>query len=216
MVMLDGILFSFTLNAHVMVANLSYYWVLCSFRFRSTWKGQNDIPGTYYAAAEKGFINSEIFFDYFKRFAAHVKVRPLILIYDGHISHLTLRVVKLAQQEKISILKLPSHTTDVMQPLDRTCFGPLKVRLNETLLKWQRANQRQPSKSEFVDLMCSVWYEGLSSLNIISGFRVCGIFPINRERYPVKRLNPELLKQYLEAKENKNTSEPTTVATAGG
>lgn len=144
-----------------------------------------------------------------------MKVRPIILIYDGHISHMTLKVVKLAQQERISILKLPSHTTDVMQPLDRTCFGPLKVRLNETLLIWQRANQRQPSKSEFVDLLCSVWFEGLSPLNIISGFRGCGIFPINRDKYPIKRLNPELLKQYLEEREKKN-SEQTIGAIAGG
>ncbi|XP_034252558.1 uncharacterized protein LOC117652034 [Thrips palmi] len=58
------------------------------------------------------------------------------------------------------------------------------------------------SKSEFVDLICSIWNEGISSLNIISGFKTCGIFPVNQDKYPVDRLNPVKLQKYLDFKEN--------------
>lgn len=123
------------------------------------------------------------------------------MVYDGHVTHLTYRVVVFARKEGIAIVKLASHTTDLMQPLDKSCFGPLKKKLDPLLMSWQRENQRSPSKSEFVDLVCSVWYEGLSPINVIAGFRACGVFPINRDKYPVGRLNPDLLRQYLHEKE---------------
>ena len=171
----------------------------------STWRGTEDIPGTFYAVAENGFITSDIFYDYIQKFCRTVRERPLILIVDGHIFHLDLRTVNLAKKENIAVVKLPSHTTDLLQPLDRTCFGPFKKRWNAALVNWQRLNQRMLNKSEFVNLVCSVWDEGLSELNIVSGFRSCGIFPLNREKYPMCRLNPTKLQLYLASKEDRTS-----------
>lgn len=108
----------------------------------------------------------------------------------------------LAKQENIAIVRLPSHTTDVLQPLDRTCFGPYKKKLNAALISWQRENERTLQKSEFVDLICSIWNEGIPASNIVAGFRACGIFPVDRESYPVERLNPDKLQRYLALKES--------------
>lgn len=164
----------------------------------STWKGNEDIPGTFYAVNESGFINTTIFYEFLKHFSRIEKKRPLMIILDGHVSHLNYATVLFAQQENISIIKLPSHTTDIMQPLDRACFGPFKTYWNQKILEWQRLNQRTPTKSEFVDLVCSVWATGLSSLNICAGFRSCGLHPPDRNRYPVNRFNQTKLQQYLE------------------
>lgn len=173
----------------------------------NVWKGNADIPGTFYACAENGYITSEIFLDWFKKFTVSITNRPLILVVDGHVSHLDIRTILLAKQQDIAIIKLPSHTTDLLQPLDRTCFSPYKKKLDTTLISWQRENQRSLTKSEFVDLICSIWTQGISSLNIISGFRTCGIFPFNQDRYPVDRLNPEKLQKYLEFKERSSSQQ---------
>ena len=82
-----------------------------------------------------------------------------------------------------------------LQPLDVTCFSPLK-RKWETLLA-ERGNVLDPretlSKSTFVDLICSIWHQGLSAENAISGFRVTGIYPTDKTRYPTNRFDPHFL-----------------------
>ena len=48
-----------------------------------------------------------------------------LLIIDGHQSHLASKSIDFAERYKIIILSLPSHSTDVLQPLDVGIFGPL-------------------------------------------------------------------------------------------
>ena len=166
----------------------------------TNWKGTRDIPGTFYAVAEKGFMTAAVFSDFFCKFCEIVQERPLLLIFDGHLSHLDISIVEKAIKERVVIIKLPAHTTDLLQPLDKCVFRPLKCLWEKRLIMWQRENQRSlaASKSEFVDLICEIWHEALKSDNIISGFRTTGIFPFNRDQYPISRLDPVKFKRYLE------------------
>ena len=103
-------------------------------KLQSTWYGDSDLPGTTYSCTDSGWMPRDVFEDYFKRFAAVTKdKRPLLLILDGHISHISLNTVDLAMKENISILKLPAHCTDLLQPLDVACFAPLKKRYDNAL-----------------------------------------------------------------------------------
>ncbi|KAJ8893410.1 hypothetical protein PR048_006001 [Dryococelus australis] len=52
------------------------------------------------------------------------------------------------------------------------------------------------AKSEFVGVLCSLKYEGMSANNVISGFKSTGIFSWDPTKYPVDRLNPEKLRRY--------------------
>lgn len=51
----------------------------------------------------------------------------MLLVYDGHSSHISLSVVEAVRQENVVILKLPPHTSHVLQPMDLTVFKPLKL-----------------------------------------------------------------------------------------
>jgi hypothetical protein len=90
--------------------------------FYSSWAGQHALPGTTYAISgksrldshyycftyfhffllfstlsEKGWITRDIFVAWFKNsFLCSVTERPLLLILDGHISHLGLSFIHLA------------------------------------------------------------------------------------------------------------------------
>ncbi|XP_074662728.1 uncharacterized protein LOC141915188 [Tubulanus polymorphus] len=52
--------------------------------------------------------------------------RPQLLIVDGHNSHNFVELIEKARENRIVIVELPSHTSNWLQPLDRTVFGPLK------------------------------------------------------------------------------------------
>jgi hypothetical protein len=142
-------------------------------------------------------MTSEIFADWMRQFTVQVKERPILLIMDGHRTHVSLETIKVARDNDITLLKLPSHTTHLLQPLDKSCFKPMKVVWDKKVALFQRENGfRGMHKSEFVDILCSAWPKGLTPSNIIAGFRSCGIYPVCREQYPTEVFNPEMLMSY--------------------
>ena len=88
-----------------------------------------EIPGTLYGSSTNGWFDQELFLLWFhKLFLMSVpKVRPLLLIMDGHSSHYSPDFIRIAAKEQILIFVLPLHTTHLTQPLDKGCFGPLKT-----------------------------------------------------------------------------------------
>ncbi|KAJ8869551.1 hypothetical protein PR048_028542 [Dryococelus australis] len=127
------------------------------------------------------------------------KQRPILLIMDGHPTHLDMNTAQFSRRTDIMIIKLPAHTTDVLQPLDKTYFQSLKNSWEKKLVSWYRDNNRKLQKNEFVNLLCEVWTEGLKPENIISGFRSTGIYPTDRNKYPVSRFNLDKHQRYLES-----------------
>ena len=63
--------------------------------------------------------NQDLYLKWFKFFLANIPpTRPVLLIEDGHASHLLLEVIQLARDNNVHILCLPAHTTHILQPLD--------------------------------------------------------------------------------------------------
>lgn len=166
--------------------------------FQSTWKGDKALPETYYGISENGWMTSDVFYDWFKLFAKRVTKRPLLLIFDGHLTHTSLSVIELAIEEGIVIVKLPPHATDKLQPLDVACFSALKKKWSSVLVAWNSewGASKPITKSVFVNKISEVWHEGLSPDNVKAGFEATGICPLDRSKYPENRLDPRLLKQY--------------------
>ena len=103
--------------------------------FQTTWKGQNALQGTMYACNESGWMETDIFYTWLQKFVSVVTLRPLLLLVDGHVSHVSGKLIKLAIENDVTLLKLPPHVTDVLQPLDVTCFGPLKSKWEKVMNK---------------------------------------------------------------------------------
>lgn len=49
--------------------------------------------------------------------------KAAVLFFDGHASHISLRIVELALWANVKLIKFPSHLTDKMQPLEVCVFG---------------------------------------------------------------------------------------------
>ena len=77
-----------------------------------------------YAKSESGWIDTELFITWFKKiFLKHsVAQRPLLLLIDGHKSHMGLELVDLCRENSIILFCLPPHTTHALQPLDVSVF----------------------------------------------------------------------------------------------
>ena len=93
---------------------------------------------------------------------------------------------------------MPPHCTDLLQPLDKCCFGPLKRMWEAKLNAWVSFSdpRKTISKDAFANLLCKIWNEEISSKNVIAGFEVTGIYPINKSKYPEKCLKTNLAKKY--------------------
>jgi hypothetical protein len=98
------------------------------------------VPGTIF---DNGWITQEIYFEWFKFFIKSIPpARPVLLIEDGHGSHITLDVIELARKNDIHLLCLPSHTSHILQPLD---IGSFKSAYSKACRKYirERKNKRR-------------------------------------------------------------------------
>ena len=166
--------------------------------FQSTWRGKDVLPETLYGVSDNGWMTTDIFAAWFESFSKQVKGRPLLLILDGHLTHVSVKIIEKALKEDITILKFPPHVTDLLQPADVTCFGPLKRKWEKKLNEYVNVvgASKGISKATFVDLISSVWHEGLTPENVISGFRKTGIYPVDRTKFPQHRFDVRLVKSY--------------------
>lgn len=178
---------------------------------------EDTYPETAYAASPKGWMTSEIFANYFEKslIPAIGEKRPVLVIYDGHATHVSEKVVSLARSNDITILKLPAHTSHLLQPLDLAVFKSFKTRWDQCLVSWQRKHpgQRIPKK-EFSVLLGKVWKE-LPPTVIANGFRKGGIVPFNSKIIDESMYDPEALKRWKSTISNETNNidnNPTAVS----
>ena len=92
-----------------------------------------EVPGSIYGLSGNGWMDMELFHiwfcSHFSRYAP--SVRPLLLLMDGHSSHYCPDTIRLAAHERVILFTLPPNTTQILQPLDRGCFGSLKMAWRE-------------------------------------------------------------------------------------
>lgn len=113
--------------------------------------------------------------------------RPLLLLMDGHSSHFNPSTISKAAEESVIIFCLPPHTTHLTQPLDKGCFGPLKMCWREECKKYLSDNPgRVITRFQFSELFGRAWMRGMSMKNVIAGFHTTGIFPFNRHALQTK------------------------------
>ena len=60
----------------------------------SNWLSDARFKGNI-TVSDSGWMNGEIFYNWLEWFAKEVTARPLLLIMDGHSSHLTFNTIKL-------------------------------------------------------------------------------------------------------------------------
>ena len=118
--------------------------------------------------------------------------RPQILVSDGHDSHNFIEIIEIARANNVVILEVHTHKSYWLL-LDKSCFGPLKTAYNA---ECDRMIEQFLKSVRCKDNSCVVFEraleKALSSENIVSGFRACGIHPYDPDAIPAKAYIPNV------------------------
>jgi len=82
---------------------------------------QGGPDGSHYTVSDSGWMEAANFLQWFKKmFVPAVKnlttKAPVVLIFDGHHSHISTDLIELAQRNRIHLLCLPPHSTHAPTP----------------------------------------------------------------------------------------------------
>jgi len=84
---------------------------------------------------------------------------------------------------------MPAHTSHILQPLDVSCFGPLKKAYGSQIKNKMRLSINYITKEEFLPAFSTAYQQTMTVETISSGFRATGLVPFNLERV-LENLSP--------------------------
>ncbi|XP_053681562.1 uncharacterized protein LOC128732342 [Sabethes cyaneus] len=92
--------------------------------------------------SEEGWQTSKTFYEYmvndYYNWLLKSKIElPVVVFLDGHKSHISIELMEFCKQHQIILASLYPNSTRILQPLDRSFFGPFKNIWNKVLKKFQ-------------------------------------------------------------------------------
>lgn len=187
------------------------YYVFPGVRFDRSLLLEGTPAGSDGQCSKTGWSNSDIFKTYlekhFLKYVSHdISGTPLLILFDGHRSHVSLTLQDWAESKNIILFILPPHCSHILQPLDIGCFGPLKSCYNREAQLFMRRNPGlKITKFNIGQMLCSPYQKGLSPQNLTSSFKKSGIYPFNPKAVDTNELAPATI--YHADNEN-NESQP--------
>lgn len=104
---------------------------------------------------------------------------PILLLYDGHGSHLSEEMINLAEEHNIILFRLPPHTTHKLQPLDVGIFGPIQAKWLEIVDRELHKTGKKVHISQVVKLYMEAREAGMRKSTIEKAFLRSGLNPVN-------------------------------------
>ncbi|XP_071476076.1 uncharacterized protein [Diadema antillarum] len=143
-------------------------------------------PSSELAMSDTSYMNADIFLDWLRFFRNHAIAGKVILIIDGHASHVrSTAVLEYCIANEIILVCLPSHSTKYLQPLDRSVYKSLKSNFQTVTNLFKRRNPQQNiTKHRFGPLFTAAWKKTATLANATAGFHACGIYPFNPDAIP--------------------------------
>jgi len=106
-----------------------------------------------------------------------------ILILDGHGSHITVDFLYTCKVNNVHLVFLPAHSSHVLQPLDLSCFSPIKLRYRQQIASLASLDDSvKIKKHRFIEYYHCAREESLTERVIRAGWKASGISPWNPEK----------------------------------
>ena len=105
-----------------------------------------------------------------------------ILIPDGHSSHATPELDQYCTENNIITLCMPPHTSHLLQPLNVSCFSPLKRVYGHEIQELARQGVYHVDKIDFLTIYTQIRLRVFTEQNIQAGFQATGLIPYSPER----------------------------------
>ena len=101
------------------------------------------------------------------------------MIFVGHYSHLSMKAVRLAIQNEIHLLCLPSHSTHLLQPLDIYTLNYVKQQWKQVLWERNKTTSKPIDKCDFVHLFSKLYGYALIPAHCSTAFAKADIYPFD-------------------------------------
>ena len=115
----------------------------------------------------------------------------MLLIQDGHSSHVSIELIEKAHENNVCLLCLPAHTSHILQPLDVGVFKSFKSNFNKACGNYMKVN---PGRVITNDVLASIvgqaYPVAFTPVNILSGFKKTEIYPFNPSSVDDRQLLP--------------------------
>ena len=171
---------------------------------------------------KKGSMNNKTIIPYLEscilpHYPNLTKEKPLVLICDGHGSHLTWELIQWATEHHIMILLRPPHTTAVTQGEDVWGFGLFKtayvsakealftersMAFDEATINGQSTKHLSKDLhwSDLMNLVREPWQNAFSRTNVLTAWKKIGIYPWTRCVEHTLRAKEEKIQKSIETR----------------
>lgn len=178
-------------------------------------------PGSSGMVTESGWSNSRSFLQFMEsHFLKHVPTQdsPVMVLLDGHKSHVNLTLRELGEAHNIIFFLLPPHTSHVMKLLGIGCFGSLKKEYySECQSFLSSVPDMEIDMNHLAQISSKAYNKTLTPDNLISSFRETGIYPLDRHYLTPETSAPAAICELIiDSQEHTSDSRKSTetVATA--
>jgi hypothetical protein len=160
------------------------------------WYEESNLPATWViATTENGWTDNETGLDWLKHFDWATTNRSTgpyrLLILDGHGSHRSADFQIYCEENNIITLCMPPHSSHLLQPLDISCFGPLKKAYGQEIERLIRRSITHISKTDFFLAFHVAFQATITEKNIKGGFRGARLAPFSPE-HVISKLDVQL------------------------
>ena len=155
-------------------------------------------PGTKFTVSPSGWMESDQFIEWFRGIfleGTAKLVGPKVLFVDGHNSHVSLELIDLAIENKVTILYLPPHSSAHFQPLDVTVYSEVKRNWRVILNNFYRTTKSESiTKQSFPRLINELHKVAFKPHHATAGFFKTGLYPLDPNQVS---LNSELVDLHM-------------------
>ncbi|KIJ31786.1 hypothetical protein M422DRAFT_122163, partial [Sphaerobolus stellatus SS14] len=150
-----------------------------------------------FAQTANGWTDNDVCHQWFEKTfvpwsrSRNISGQPILWVCDGHGSHETTEMEKIAYDNNIIMLCLPPHVTHMMQPLDVGVFGPFQK-------AWVKhcedsAIEGDPvTQFNIVHRYMKIRAKYVTKATVTAAFKHSGIWPINRDVFTKEDFAPSL------------------------
>ncbi|CAG8522669.1 3063_t:CDS:2 [Cetraspora pellucida] len=148
--------------------------------------------GSVIGFTDSGYMREDLFQMYIEHFISLIlSARPVLLMLDGHKSHVNYTSVKFCYDNEVLLYALPSHTTHMLQPSEIP-FTKLKNEYSNSCDKLHNDKGEVVTKHTFASILEPAFATTYTFEAITNSFRVTGIWPFNPNVISLDHLDPSL------------------------
>ena len=140
---------------------------------QTSWFLSKNVPDWLYTTSANGWTSNDIGLRWLEEIFLPETAKDdesCLLLLDGHGSHVSTEFMWKCHQNRVYLVYLLPYSSHVLQPLDLSCFSPLKSRYRAAIADLARYDDSASVKKiQFIQYYEKARNEGLGSVNIKSG-----------------------------------------------